>query len=86
MKKFMIILSCAGLLAACDTPDQSALLGAAAGAAIGSETSGKNKDKGALIGAIAGAAAGAALGGTQQAPQCRYRYPDGTEYVADCPQ
>lgn len=85
MKKLLCALSCAGLLAACDTPEQSALLGAAAGAAIGSETSGKNRDKGALVGALVGAAAGAAIHGPQ-AKQCRYRYADGTEYIADCPQ
>lgn len=85
MKKLIIALSLSTLVAGCDTPGQTAALGAATGAAIGAATAGKNETKGAIIGAAAGLATGAIIGGANQPGMCRYRYPDGTEYTAECP-
>jgi len=85
MKKLIIALSLSALVAGCETPGQTAALGAATGAAIGAATAGKNETKGALIGAAAGLAAGAIIGAASEPGMCIYRYPDGTEYTAECP-
>ncbi|TMM52818.1 glycine zipper 2TM domain-containing protein [Sulfitobacter sabulilitoris] len=85
MKKFLIALPMMALLAACDTPTQSTLTGAAAGAAVGAAVSGDDdKVVGALIGGAAGAAAGNYIGRTQ-AGACVYQRPDGSRYTASCP-
>ncbi|WP_299564905.1 glycine zipper 2TM domain-containing protein [uncultured Sulfitobacter sp.] len=85
MKKLIMILPFAGLVAACDTPGQSALTGAALGAATGAAVSGDDdKVVGALIGGAAGAAAGNYIGRTQSG-QCVYQNPQGQRYTAACP-
>jgi uncharacterized protein YcfJ len=87
MKKFLLILPLAASLAACDTPQQSTLTGAAAGAALGATVSGgDDRVVGALIGGAAGAAAGNYLGrSANQSGQCVYQYPNGQRYTAACP-
>ncbi len=85
MKKLIMILPFAALLAACDTPGQSALTGAALGAATGAAVSGSDdKIVGALIGGAAGAAAGNYIGRTQSG-QCVYQNSQGQRYTAACP-
>ena len=85
--KPLIAAACSlSLLAACDTPEQSAALGAATGAAIGAATACKREDKGAALGAVAGGIAGLVAHGASQGAECRYRYPDGTETYAPCPE
>lgn len=88
MKKALLALPLVTALAACETPEQSALAGAAAGAAIGSAVSADNdRLQGAVVGGAVGAAAGAAAGtyvGRSQGGDCVYQRPDGTRYVAAC--
>jgi len=86
MKKLLAGLCLVSLVTACDTPEQTALTGAALGAAAGAATAGKDETKGALIGAAAGLAAGTAVAAAQEGKQCIYRYPDGTSYTAACPE
>ncbi|WP_372604729.1 glycine zipper domain-containing protein [Actibacterium sp.] len=86
MKKIILALIAASFVAACDTPGETVLLGAATGAAIGNATSGRNETEATLIGAAVGAVAGAAVAGANSPPQCKYVYPDGHEVVADCPE
>ena len=71
-------------LGACQ-PVDPVLGGAAAGAAIGAAVSDDNRAEGAILGAAVGAAAGGLAGAASQGPQCRYRYPDGSVVVRDCP-
>ncbi len=88
MKKALLALPMIAALAACETPEQSALAGAAAGAAIGSAVSADNdRLEGAVVGGAVGAAAGAAAGtyvGRSQGGDCVYQRADGTRYVARC--
>lgn len=85
MKKLVLAVSMLAALAACDTPTQSTLTGAAAGAAIGASVSGDDdKVLGALLGGAAGAAAGNYIGRTQSG-SCVYQRPDGSRYTAACP-
>ncbi|MGR3540617.1 MAG: glycine zipper 2TM domain-containing protein [Hasllibacter sp.] len=82
-----IILASAGALAlaACDTPQQGALTGAALGAATGVAVSGEDdREQGLILGALAGAAAGNFIGRTQSG-QCVYRNASGGTFVAACP-
>lgn len=89
MKKTLLVLPMMAALAACDTPGQSALAGAATGAAIGSVVSADNdRLEGALVGGAVGAAAGAAAGtflGRTQSGNCVYQRRDGSRYTAACP-
>lgn len=82
MKKLLILLPLTGLLAACETPQQNALAGAAAGAAIGSAVADDDLT-GAVIGGVAGAAAGSMIG-QNTAGQCLYRRADGSTFTAAC--
>ncbi len=85
MKKLLMIIPLIAVVAACDTPNQSALTGAALGAAAGAAVSGKDdKIVGALIGGAAGAAAGNYIGRTQSG-QCVYENSQGQRYTAACP-
>lgn len=85
MKKLILALGITAMLAACETPQQTAAAGALAGAAAGAALAGNNETEGALIGAAVGTVAGALIGNARQPGMCRYRYPDGSEYVAACP-
>lgn len=72
-------------LGACQ-PVDPVLGGAATGAAIGAAVSDDgDRAEGAILGAAVGAAAGGLAGAAAQGPQCRYRYPDGSVVVRDCP-
>lgn len=85
MNKMFLALPLLAALAACDTPTQSALTGAAVGAASGAAISGGgDKVQGALIGGAIGAAAGNYIGRTNQPGQCVYQYPNGQRYTAAC--
>ena len=86
MLRFAMLVSAVGLLAACDTPTNSALAGAATGAAIGAAVSGDDdRLAGAAIGGTLGAIAGDYIGRTQDPARCRYRDAYGREYIAACP-
>lgn len=85
MKKIIALTALAGLLAGCDTPEETAALGMATGAVLGAAIADKHEGKGAAAGAAVGLAAGAAVGAARQGPQCRYVYPDGREVIAPCP-
>ena len=83
-----IILAAAGALslAACDTPTQGALTGAALGAATGVAVSGEDdREQGLIIGALAGAAAGNYIGQTAGG-RCVYQNRDGSRYYGACPR
>ncbi|WP_108483219.1 glycine zipper 2TM domain-containing protein [Oceaniglobus ichthyenteri] len=85
MRRLFFVLPLVGLVAACDTPGQSTLTGAALGAATGAAVSGGNdKVVGALIGGAAGAAAGNYIGRANQPGQCVYQRSDGSRYTAPC--
>lgn len=71
------------LLAACEDPRQTPFAGAALGGAAGAALS-DDEAKGAVLGAAAGLAAGAVASAAQQ-NMCIYRYPDGREVRARCP-
>ena len=84
MRKFLLLLSATGLLAACDTPTQGALTGAALGAATGVAISGDDdREQGLILGALAGAAAGNFIGRTSSG-QCVYRAQGGGTFTAPC--
>lgn len=86
MVRFALVLPVIGLLAACDTPTNSALAGAATGAAVGAAVSGDDdRLAGAAIGGTIGAIAGDYIGRTQDVTRCRYRDAYGREYIAACP-
>jgi len=71
-------------LAACETPEQRALTGAATGAAVGAMVSSdKDRTKGALIGGGAGLLAATVIGQSANG-QCIYRRSDGSTYTAPC--
>jgi outer membrane lipoprotein SlyB len=76
-------------LAACqptnDPQMNSTVTGATVGGVLGAAVSDDgDRIEGALIGATVGAAAGLLLGQTDDG-NCRYRRPDGSEYIAACP-
>jgi phage tail tape-measure protein len=86
MNKILLVLPFAGLLAACETPQQSALAGAATGAALGAAVSGDDdRVAGAAIGGTLGAIAGDYVGRSQDGNQCIYRDAYGRTYRAACP-
>jgi hypothetical protein len=75
------------LLAACQTGDPAVTTGALTGAAVGAIASDDgDRAEGALLGAVAGGAIGSITSQASQPRQCRYRYPDGSVYTADCPR
>lgn len=84
MKKLLMILPFAALLAACETPEQRLVTGAATGAALGAAVSSDDdRVKGALLGGVAGLAA-ATLIERNQYGECVYRRRDGSTFVARC--
>lgn len=88
MKKAILMLPVAAVLAACETTggDRSTLTGAAAGAAIGAAVADDdNRLEGAVIGGAAGAAAGNLIGRANSPGDCVYRDQFGNRYVAECP-
>ncbi len=86
MKKFLLMLPLLTVgLAACETSDQNAALGALGGAAVGSAISDDgNRTQGALIGAAVGVAASTLIGPTGNAGQCYYRNSQGQRYIDRC--
>ena len=85
MKKVLLLVSGLSVLAACDTPGQSAATGALIGAGIGAAAAGKDETGGAALGAAVGAIAGIAAHGAQEGKQCKFTYPDGTVTYGECP-
>jgi outer membrane lipoprotein SlyB len=84
MKKLALILPLLGLLAACDTTQGTQAMGTVAGAALGSAMAPEgSRTEGALIGATAGLIAGSVVAAQGQ---CNWTNPDGTTYLAPCPQ
>ena len=73
-------------LAACQTTEQNAALGALGGAAVGAAVSSdSDRTKGALVGAAVGAVAGATLlGPAPNRGQCYYRDQQGRQFIAAC--
>ena len=84
MRKLVLVLPAAALLAGCETPEQRMITGAATGAAIGAAIDDDNRAKGAALGGAAGLAAAALIGPASNPGKCRYRDHFGREYVADC--
>ncbi len=85
MKKLFLVLPLVVFTAACETREQRIITGAATGAAIGAAVADDDKRvEGAAIGGTAGIIAGALIGPATQTGKCRYVYPDGREYIADC--
>ena len=83
MTRLIWILPVLGLLAACDTVQGTQIAGTAAGAAIGAAVAPDgSKTEGALIGATAGLIAGSVVAAQGQ---CTWRNPDGTTFIAPCP-
>lgn len=72
-------------LAACQTTDQNAALGALGGAAVGAAVSSDaDRTQGALIGAAVGVAASTLIGPAPQRGQCYYRNSAGQRFIAAC--
>jgi hypothetical protein len=86
MKKTILVLPLLFLsLAACQTSNQNAALGALGGAAAGAAlSSGEDRTQGALIGAAVGVAASTLIGPAQQQGQCYYRDQNGQRFIAPC--
>jgi YMGG-like Gly-zipper len=73
------------LLAACQTSDQNAALGALGGAAVGAAVSSdEDRTKGALIGAAVGVAASTLIGPAPTQGKCYYRDQYGQRFIANC--
>ena len=84
MKKLVLILPLLTLLAACQTTQGTQALGTVTGAALGSALAPDgSRTEGALIGATAGLIAGSVVAAQGQ---CTWTNPDGTTYIAPCPQ
>ncbi len=84
MMKLALILPILTLLAACTTPQGTQIAGTVAGAALGSALAPDgSRTEGALIGATAGLIAGSVVAAQGQ---CTWTNPDGTTYIAPCPQ
>jgi outer membrane lipoprotein SlyB len=86
MTKFYLVLPVAALsLAACQTTDQNAALGALGGAAVGAAVSSdEDRTQGALIGAAVGVAASTLIGPAPTQGKCYYRDQYGKRFIADC--
>jgi hypothetical protein len=85
MKKFALLSVVALSLAACQTPEQNAVLGGVTGAAVGAAVSGSSdRTTGALIGAAVGVAASTLIGPAPQRGQCYYRDANGNRFIANC--
>ncbi len=84
MRKYLILLPIAILLAGCEDLNQQQLVGTTGGAAIGAIVSPGNPIKGALIGSAIGLAAGTFMGQDANG-RCIYQRTDGSRYLATCP-
>lgn len=86
MKKIILALTALAMpLAACQTAQQNAAIGAVSGAAIGAAVSSKeDRTKGALIGAAVGVAASSLIGPAPTPGQCYYRDANGRQFIAAC--
>ena len=83
MKRLAALLPILFVLAACSTPQGTQALGTVTGAAIGAAMAPDgSKTQGALIGATAGLIAGSVVAAQGQ---CTWRNPDGTTFIAPCP-
>ena len=84
MRTTLILLPLLASLAACDTPEQRMLTGAAAGMAVGAAVSSdEDRMKGALIGGAVGLAAGTLIG-RDSTGRCIYQRSDGSRYYGAC--
>ncbi len=84
MRKFLLIVPFAVLLAGCEDLSQQQLVGTSGGAAIGAVITPNNPLQGALIGGAIGLTAGTYLG-RDSSGRCVYQRPDGSRYLAHCP-
>lgn len=85
MKRLIAIVGVLSLLAACDTPQQSAGAGALIGAGLGAATAGKDETGGAVMGAVLGGVAGvAAHGANEPSRRCYIPNADGTRTYVQC--
>ncbi len=86
MKKIVLILAMLTLpLAACQTSNQNAAVGALGGAALGAAvSSGDDRLTGALVGAAVGVAASTLIGPAPSRGQCYYRDRNGNRFTAAC--
>lgn len=86
MTRFHLLLPIAALsLAACQTTDQNAALGALGGAAVGAAVSSdEDRTQGALIGAAVGVAASTLIGPATTQGRCYYRDQYGRRFIANC--
>ncbi|MEZ5886155.1 MAG: glycine zipper domain-containing protein [Paracoccaceae bacterium] len=86
MRKCLLVLPLFAALSACQTPEQTAMAGAATGAALGAVVADDGDElKGAVLGGAVGLAAGALIGQAQQPGMCIYRDRYGRQYTAACP-
>ena len=84
MTRILLTLSLVAALAACETPEQTQITGAATGALLGAAVSSDHdRAKGALIGGAVGLAAGALIGHDRNG-RCVYQRRDGSRFVDDC--
>ena len=86
MTRYLMTLPILALgLAACATPEQTAVAAGAGGALLGAAVSNKeDRLTGALVGAAVGVAASTLIGPAQQSGQCYYRDAQGQRYIAAC--
>lgn len=81
MKRLLVLFPIVAALAACETPGQNALAGAAIGAAVADDD---NRLVGAALGGAAGLAAGEFVRRSSTAGKCVYRDARGREFIAAC--
>ena len=88
MNKIILTIAMLSLtlpMAACQTANQNAAVGALGGAALGAAVSGgDDKLTGALVGAAVGVAASTLIGPAPKSGQCYYRDRNGNRFVAAC--
>jgi hypothetical protein len=83
--KFVFLIVPLGLLAACETPTQTAAAAGATGAVIGAAVAGDdNRLAGAALGGAAGLAASQLIGPANTAGNCVYRDARGERVIAPC--
>ncbi|WP_415182354.1 hypothetical protein [Phaeovulum sp.] len=81
MTRFLLLFPFVAALAACETPGQNALAGAAIGAAVADDD---DRLAGAALGGAAGLVAGELVRQSNTAGKCVYRDARGREFIAAC--
>ncbi len=86
MTRFLLTLPLLTLsLAACQTGEQNAAIGALGGAAVGAAVSDSDdRLEGAVVGAAVGAIASTLIGPAPTQGQCYYRDQYGQRFIANC--